>query len=113
MLKSPNKPLTMRFHIRPQNGVDAGLVAFALGFKPREYVTIDAQGDGVFGLGYHDLGVFPECFIGGLGIGVRYRCFINLCLGHSRDPIPICLCVVGDVIGTVVRVGGNRHGYLT
>ena len=30
----------MRFHIRPQNGVDAGLVAFALGFEPREYVTI-------------------------------------------------------------------------
>ena len=31
MLKSPNKPLTLRFHIRPQNGVDAGLVAFDLG----------------------------------------------------------------------------------
>ena len=33
-----------------------GLVASTLGFEPREYVTIDGQGDGVFGLRYHGLG---------------------------------------------------------
>ena len=60
----------------------------------------------MFGLGYHDLGVFPECFIGGLGVGVGCRCFINLCLGHCGISIAL---VIHSFDLFVCRRGGHRN----
>ena len=81
----------MCFHIRPQHGVHARLVTFALRFEPLEHIAVDAQRYGVFRFGYHNLGISPKCRISRLGVGVRYRCRVNF--GFGRCGIAIALLI--------------------
>jgi hypothetical protein len=62
----------MGFHVGAQDGVDAGLVAFAVLFEPLDDVVVDADGEAVLfissgfissvGLGQGELGGGPERF---------------------------------------------------
>ena len=48
---SKNLRLAVGLFVGPQEGIDPGLIAFALGFEPGEDVLVQADGDGHFGLG--------------------------------------------------------------
>jgi len=50
------------FHVGAQDGVDAGLVAFAVLFEPLHDVVVHADGEAVFGLRQGELGGGPERF---------------------------------------------------
>lgn len=67
----------MRPHIRPQNSVDASLVA-ALLAEPAEQVGIQPHGHNFFRSGHDDLGGFPELFVRGMSIRI------------GGDPLPDC-----------------------
>jgi hypothetical protein len=51
------------FHVGAEDGVDAGLVAFAVLFEPLHDVVVHADGEAVFGLGQGELGVGPKGFV--------------------------------------------------
>jgi hypothetical protein len=50
------------FHVGAEDGVDAGLVAFAVLFEPLHDVVVDADGEAVFGFRQGELGGGPERF---------------------------------------------------
>jgi hypothetical protein len=50
------------FHVGAEDGVDAGLVAFAVLFEPLDDVVVDADGETVFWFGQVELGGGPEGF---------------------------------------------------
>jgi hypothetical protein len=48
------------FHVGAEDGVDAGLVAFAALLEPLHDVVVDADGEAVFGFGQREFGGGPE-----------------------------------------------------
>jgi len=50
----------LRFHVRAQNGVDAGLVAAAALLQPFDHIMIDPNCEPVFGLGHCEPRGLPE-----------------------------------------------------
>ena len=68
----------LRFHVGAQDGVDAGLVAFAALFEPLHDVVVHADGEAVFGLRQGELGGGPERFaelgdVGEVDLGIPQR----------------------------------------
>ena len=53
----------LRFHVRPQNGIDAGLVAGAVLSQPRDHIVVHPDRESVLGFGHTEPGGFPERFI--------------------------------------------------
>jgi len=75
-------------HVGAEDGVDAGLVAGVLA-EPAEQVGVEADGDDFFGDRHDHLGVFPEPFVGGVGVGVGEDSAAYFGWGHAAEPRPI------------------------
>ena len=83
----------MRFHIRPQNGVDAGLIS-ALLTEPGQQVRIKPHSHNGFPRRPHHRGVFPELFIRRARTGVgRYRA-AYLSIAGVAQLAPVRTCAV-------------------
>lgn len=77
----------MGIHVRAQNGVNPRLVA-ALPPEPLKQVRIHPHGHHRFPAGPYDLGILPEFFIGGMGVGVRRNALAYLSIAHAAQAIP-------------------------
>jgi hypothetical protein len=75
-------------HVGAEDGVDAGLVAGVLA-EPAEQVGVEAHGYDFFGHGHDDLGVFPEGFVGGVGVGIgeNSTAYVGRC--HAAQLVPV------------------------
>jgi hypothetical protein len=78
----------MRFHIRAQDGVDAGLVP-ALLPEPGQQVRIQSHGYDCLSRGPHHLGVFPELFIRGSDGGVGRNAAAYLGIAPVAQLVPV------------------------
>jgi hypothetical protein len=78
----------LRLHVGAEDGVDAGLVAGMLA-EPAEQVGVEADGYDFFGNRHDHLGVFPEGFVGGVGVGVGENSAAYFGWGHTAQPLPV------------------------
>ena len=77
----------MRFHIGPEEGIDARLIAWTFGFEPLQYLLIEPDGDRRLWLRESEDGTFEEGFplfrdIGGIDGLILQR--INSCPVRPR-----------------------------
>src|SRR5258706_11313037 len=79
---------SLRCHVGAEDGVDAGLVAGALA-EPAEQVGVEAHGDDFFGHRHDNLGVFPEGFVGGGGVGIGKNSAAYFGRRHTAQPLPV------------------------
>jgi hypothetical protein len=75
-------------HEGAEDGVDAGLVAGVLA-EPAEEVGVEADSDDFFGHRHDDLGVFPEGFAGGVGVGIGENSAAYFGRGRAAQPGPV------------------------
>src|SRR5207253_945423 len=75
-------------HVGAEDGVDAGLVAGVLA-EPAEQVGVEAHGYDFFGNRHDNLGVFPEGFIGGVGVGVGKNSAADFGRRHAAQLLPV------------------------
>src|ERR1022692_2674722 len=75
-------------HVGAEDGVDAGLVAALLAI-PAEQVGVEAHGHDFFGDRHDNLGVFPEGFVGGAGVGIGKNSAAYLGQRHAAPPVPV------------------------
>ena len=68
----------VRFHVSPQQGVDPGLVAFALGLEPVQHLLVQADGNAGLGLRQHDHGFLKKGLVQFGNIGVIDLLILNL-----------------------------------
>ena len=78
--------MVLGIHVEAQDGVDAGLVAFALGLEPVQDICIQADGDGMLGRRNAQQGAVKE-FIALFGqVGE-----IDLVILQGRQALPVSL----------------------
>src|SRR5574337_679419 len=81
-------------HRLPQRPVDGGLVAAALGFEPRHYIGIDAQGDLLLD-GTVEL---PNlCALPLLGCGRRDVGVVNFRVGQVLEGFQLCALLLNGL----------------
>jgi len=83
-----NAALRLGVHVGAEDGVDAGLVAGVLA-EPAEEVGVEADGDDFFGHRHDDPGVFPEGFVGGVGVGIGGDALAYLGIGQAAQLVPV------------------------
>ncbi len=76
--------LGVRLHVGPEQGVDAGLVAFALGLEPVQHLLVQADADAGLGLGQHDHGFLKKGLVQFGNVGV-----VDLLILHLPEALRV------------------------
>jgi hypothetical protein len=94
----------MRFHIRPQDRVDARLIPSLLP-EPGQQVRIQPHSHNCLSGGPHYLGVFPELFIRGEDNRVGRNAAVYLGIAQVAQLVPVRPCAALSLRCFASRIG--------
>ena len=78
----------LRFHIGPQHGIDARLIAL-LPPQPAQQVGVQPDGDGLLGLRQNDLRLLPKIRAGWMNLVVCRKSASNVFVRQRSQMLPI------------------------